>query len=96
MFKTSACRFPRLPLDDAPVIVAFNDPTIGGTHMNAPFSLDSQMNPRKLTAMEPCFPCPGTNGKRTGRFEDRTVDFYIKDSPNVILFWPMVVFPKSS
>ena len=77
----------------SPVIVGFNYPTIGGTHMNVLFGLDNQMNARQLTAMEPYFPYPGINGRRAGRFEDRTVDFYIKDSPNVILFWPTVVFP---
>jgi len=95
VFKTDKYRFARLPLGDLPVIVAFNYPDIGGTHMNVLFGLDGQMNARKLTAMEPYFPYPGINGKRTGRFEDRTCDFYIKDSPNIILMWPTVVFPKT-
>jgi len=94
VFKTDSYRFKNLPLGDSPVIIAFNYPTIGGTHMNVLFELDGQVSARKVTAMEPYFPYPGTNGKRTGRFEERSADFYIKDSPNIILFWPTVAFPK--
>lgn len=36
----------------------------------------------------PYLPHPGRDGQRTGRFEERTVDFYIRDSRNVLLFWP--------
>jgi hypothetical protein len=96
VFKTSEYRFARLPLGDSPVMIAFNYPLVGGTHMNVVFGLDSQMNARKLTAMEPYFPYPGTDGRRTGRFEERTADFYIKESPNIILFWPTVTFDKTN
>ena len=91
VFKTAAYRFARMPLGEKPVIIAFNYPTIGGTHMNVLFDYSSQMNARNVAAMEPFVPYPGVDGKRTGSIVDRTVDFYIKDSPNVLLFWPTVV-----
>ncbi len=92
VFKTSAYRHSRMPLGNKPVIIAFNYPSIGGTHMNVVFGYDSTGHARKMTAMEPYHPHPGTDGKRTGAFLERDVDFYIKDSPNVLLFWPTVVF----
>ena len=81
-----------MPLGEKPVIIAFNYPTIGGTHMNVVFGYDGAGHARKMTAMEPYHPHPGKDGNRTGAFLERTVDFYIKDSPNVLLFWPTVVF----
>lgn len=92
VFPTAAYRTGRLPLGEKPVMIGFNYPTIGGSHMNVLFDYSSQMNARNLTAMEPYFPYPGQDGRRTGAMMDRTVDFYIKDSRNIILFWPTVTF----
>lgn len=88
VFRTAPYRNSRMPLGDRPVIIAFNYPLVGGTHMNVVFGYSGAGHARNMTAMEPYHPHPGQDGRRTGKFEDRTVDFYIKDSPNVLLFWP--------
>jgi hypothetical protein len=76
-----------LPLGDKPVIIAFKHPQ-AGTHMNVIFG---QLN-RQVIAMEPYHPYPGTDGKRTGTFIDRSVDFYLGNTTEIILAWPTVVF----
>lgn len=90
VFATRSWRTGRMPLGEAPVIIAFNYPTIGGSHMHVLFGYGSEGHARTMTAMEPYFPYPGRDGQRTGRFEAQTVDFYIRDSRNVLLFWPKV------
>ncbi|MBX3500086.1 MAG: hypothetical protein KF889_11620 [Alphaproteobacteria bacterium] len=87
VFKTSQYRGRGLPLGDKPVMIAYNHPQ-AGTHMNVLFG---QVN-RDVIAMEPYHPYPGKDGQRTGIFVDRNVDFFIKNSPNIILAWPTVTF----
>lgn len=89
VFKTSSYRFRGLPLGPKPVIIAFNHPD-AGTHMNVLFGQAH----RDLYAMEPYHPYPGKDGKRTGAFIERNVDFFIEKSPNVILCWPTIVLEK--
>jgi hypothetical protein len=75
-----------LPLGQTPVMIAFRHPQ-AGTHMNVVFD----QHGRTLQAMEPFFPFPGQNGKRTGRILERSVDFYVRDnfdkSKEIMLFW---------
>jgi hypothetical protein len=85
VFKTSQYRGRGLPLGDKPVLIAYNHPK-AGTHMNVLFG---QVQ-REVIAMEPYHPYPGKDGQRTGTFVDRSVDFFIEKSPNVILAWPTV------
>ncbi|WP_203072744.1 hypothetical protein [Falsiroseomonas ponticola] len=91
VFKSSTYRFRGLPIGDLPVLIAYNHPQ-AGTHMNVIFG---QIG-RTVTAMEPYFPYPGKNGKRTGTFIDRSADFFIEKSPNIILAWPTVVFRSNN
>jgi hypothetical protein len=75
-----------LPIGETPVIIAFRHPQ-AGTHMNVVFDQKG----RTVKAMEPYFPFPGQDGKRTGQIVERSVDFYVKDnfdkSKEIILFW---------
>jgi hypothetical protein len=89
VFKTSAYRGRGLPIGERPVMIAYNHP-MAGTHMNVIFG---QVH-RTVIAMEPYHPYPGVDGKRTGTFVERSVDFFIGKSPNILLAWPTVVFPK--
>ena len=57
---------------NVPVVIAFNYPRIGGTHANVLFN----QNGRNVWAMEPYYPCPGEDGKRTGRYVQRPLSFY--------------------
>lgn len=76
-----------LPIGKRPELIAFVHPE-AGTHMNVVF------NPmgRTVMAMEPYFPYPGSDGRRTGQILERSMDFYVKDnfarSHEIMLFWP--------
>ena len=74
-----------LPLGDRPVIVVFNYPQVGGTHMNVIFGQDTAK--RTVTAMEPFHPFPGADGQRTGIFVERPERFYLQGSPVIGLVW---------
>ncbi|PWR22137.1 hypothetical protein [Zavarzinia compransoris] len=74
-----------MPLGDRPVIVVFNYPLVGGTHMNVIF--DQNKETRTVTAMEPFHPHPGTDGQRTGRFVERPESFYLSGSPVIGFVW---------
>lgn len=78
-----------LPIGEQPVMIAFVHPD-AGTHMNVVFGQSG----RQVMAMEPYFPYLGTDGRRTGRILQRSVDFYVKDnwdrSHEIMLFWPTV------
>lgn len=91
VFKTNQYIGRGLPLGDLPVIIAYNHPD-AGTHMNVLFGQVA----RDVIAMEPYHPYPGKDGKRTGTFAERSVDFFIKKSPNIILGWPTVVFKEGA
>jgi hypothetical protein len=57
---------------DSPVILVFNYPKIGGTHMNVIFNREDD----KVQCMEPYFPYPGQDGKRTGQIVTRPLNFF--------------------
>lgn len=82
-----------LPIGDRPVMIAFRHPE-AGTHMNVVFGQQQ----RVVKAMEPYFPYPGVDGKRSGRILERSVDFYVRDnydkSREIMLFWPTIVMSE--
>ena len=49
---------------DSPLVIVFNYPVIGGTHMNVVFDQQGST----VACMEPFYPYPGEDGKRTGRY----------------------------
>ncbi|MFO0916355.1 MAG: hypothetical protein U0795_25585 [Pirellulales bacterium] len=57
---------------DGPLLIVFNYPTVGGTHMNVIFDRQGGT----VMAMEPYFPFPGRDGQRTGKYERRDLTFY--------------------
>lgn len=67
-----------------PVLVAFSYPKVGGYHMNVVFGLDDS----KVMAMEPYHPFPGEDGKRTGKYESRSVSFYTTGSEVIVGYAP--------
>jgi hypothetical protein len=81
LFQSSKYRFKPLPLGDTPVIIMFREPQ-GGIHMNVVFG---QTN-RDVTSMEPYFPFPGKDYKRTGTFVERKADYFLDDK-NFGLAW---------
>ena len=89
-FNSQHYWFRGLPIAEKPVMIAFRHPQ-AGTHMNVVFGQKG----RTVQAMEPYFPFPGIDSKRTGCILERSVDFYVKDnydkSKEIMLFWPTVV-----
>ncbi|MBX9596399.1 MAG: hypothetical protein K2X46_18675 [Roseomonas sp.] len=81
VFKTPHATLDRLPIGPTPVCIAFKHLT-GFAHMNVIWPGE----PGKVIAMEPFWPHPGVNGKRTGRFVERELDHY-NYGDNVILAW---------
>ena len=55
-----------------PVVVIFNYPKVGGTHMNVIFNRDGD----NIQCMEPYYPYPGVDGKRTGQILTRPITFF--------------------
>jgi len=76
-----------LPIGDTPIIVIYNYPTIGGTHMNVVF----EKRDGTVNCMEPYFPYPGKDGNRTGKFERRPTSHFL-NSPEIGLAWATVKF----
>lgn len=56
----------------SPCLIIFNYPKVGGTHMNVIFNQSGD----NVTAMEPFYPHPGEDGKRTGQYIQRPLSFY--------------------
>ncbi|MGX9963308.1 hypothetical protein ACVFYP_08285 [Roseomonas sp. F4] len=81
VFATPYATLDRLPIGPTPVCIAFKHFT-GFAHMNVIWP----NGPGRVWAMEPYFPYPGMDGKRTGRFVDREIDHY-NYGDNVILAW---------
>jgi hypothetical protein len=59
---------------EMPCLLVFNYPKIGGTHMNVVFNRDYSKG--TVQCMEPYFPFPGEDGKRTGQFVTRPLSFF--------------------
>ncbi len=57
---------------DLPMIIVFNYPVIGGTHMNVVFNQKGST----VACMEPYFPFPGQDGKRSGKYIRRDMNFF--------------------
>jgi hypothetical protein len=84
-FPTSRMR-DRIPISDTPVIIGYNYPVVGGTHMNVIFGqADGQ-----VWCMEPFHPYPGSDGQRTGLMTQRPISHFTGGSPNVLLGWASV------
>lgn len=71
-----------LPLGSKPVCIAFKHVT-GFAHMNVIWKATDTA----VWCMEPFWPYPGTNGKRTGRFVRREIDDHFNFGDNVVLAW---------
>ncbi|GJD51223.1 hypothetical protein OPKNFCMD_3975 [Methylobacterium crusticola] len=72
MFQSAKYRYAPLPLGETPVIIMFREPQ-GGIHMNVVFG----QTQRDVICMEPYFPFPGVDYKRTGSFMQRKVDHFL-------------------
>ncbi len=70
---------------DMPMIVIFNYPKIGGTHMNVIFNKQDST----VMCMEPYFPFPGTDGKRTGVYTRRPLSFFANSEQIGIGYLPL-------
>jgi hypothetical protein len=57
---------------DQPLVIVFNYPVIGGTHMNVIFDQQGST----VCCMEPFFPYPGEDNKRTGQYVRRATSFF--------------------
>lgn len=57
---------------DVPVLVIFNYPGAGGTHMNALFNQTGD----EVWSMEPYYPLSAEDGKRTGKYIKRKMSFF--------------------
>lgn len=60
------------PAIDSPMIIIFNYPKIGGTHMNVIFDRKDDT----VNCMEPYHPFPGKDGQRTGTYVRRPLSFF--------------------
>jgi hypothetical protein len=70
-----------LPLGTKPVCIAFKHVT-GFAHMNVIWSLGGD----DVMCMEPYWPFPGANGKRTGRFVQRKLEHF-NYGDNIVMAW---------
>lgn len=70
---------------DSPMIIIFNYPKIGGTHMNVIF--DKKDN--TVNCMEPYHPFPGTDGKRSGTYVRRPLNFFANSEQIGIGYLPL-------
>ncbi len=70
-----------LPLGNKPVCIAFKHIT-GFAHMNVIWKIDD----RTVMCMEPYWPFPGADGKRTGRMVRRDIEHF-NYGDNVVLAW---------
>ena len=81
VFPTPDATLSSLPLGRAPVCIAFKHIT-GFSHMNVIWRIDDDT----VMCMEPFWPLPGVDGKRTGRIVRRDID-YFNHGDNVVLAW---------
>lgn len=70
---------------DSPMIVIFNYPIIGGTHMNVIFDQKGST----VQCMEPYHPFPGTDGTRTGKFIRRNLSFFCNSQQIGVGYLPL-------
>ncbi|NGM23451.1 hypothetical protein G3576_25790 [Roseomonas stagni] len=82
VFKTPNATLDRLPIGPTPVCIAFKHFT-GFAHMNVIWPSEGS----KVWCMEPYWPFPGVNGKRTGRFVEREINDHFNFGDAVILAW---------
>lgn len=93
-FSVSWYRQQGLPILDLPVIVVYNYPDVGGTHMNVIF--DKQWSPGNIytyNCMEPYFPMDAKDGKRSGTYVRRATSHFL-NSQEIGLAWPTVKFSE--
>ncbi len=70
---------------DTPMIIVFNYPLVGGTHMNAIFNQKGTT----VACMEPYFPHPGKDGQRSGKYVRRDLSFFANSQEIGIGYLPM-------
>jgi len=70
---------------DSPMIIIFNYPKIGGTHMNVIFNQKDDT----VACMEPYFPFPGKDGQRTGTYVRRPLNFFAGSQEIGIAYLPL-------
>jgi hypothetical protein len=80
-FDTPDAVLTGLPLGSKPVVIAFRHIT-GFAHMNVIWACRTGT----VMCMEPYWPFPGVNGKRTGRFVERGFDHF-NYGDSVVLAW---------
>lgn len=81
IFPTPDPELGSLPLGSAPVCIAFKHPT-GFAHMNVIWRIDDD----SVMCMEPYWPLPGVDGKRTGRMVRRDISHF-NYGDEVVLAW---------
>ena len=82
LFETPDPELADLPLGTRPVCIAFRHLT-GFAHMNVIWRAEDT---GYIQCMEPFWPFPGTDGKRTGRFVKRTFEHF-NFGDRVVLAW---------
>lgn len=70
---------------DSPMIIIFNYPKVGGTHMNVIFNQKDDT----VACMEPYFPFPGKDGQRTGTYVRRQLNFFANSQEIGIAYLPL-------
>jgi hypothetical protein len=70
---------------DLPMIIIFNYPLIGGTHMNVVFNQKGTT----VACMEPYFPYPGKDGQRSGKYIRRDMSFFANSQEIGIGYLPL-------
>ncbi|MDB5416028.1 MAG: hypothetical protein JWR10_4363 [Rubritepida sp.] len=81
VYATPDAELTSLPLGSKPVCIAFKHLT-GFAHMNVIWGLGGD----DVMCMEPYWPFPGVNGKRTGRFVKRKLDHF-NYGDNIVMAW---------
>ena len=81
----TAAKFKEYTDLDSPVVVVFKYPVLGGTHMNVIFNQSGDT----VSAMEPFYPLPGEDGKRTGKYERRSLSFYCNTTEVGVGYLPL-------
>lgn len=70
---------------DSPMIIIFNYPVVGGTHMNVIFNQKGDT----VACMEPYFPFPGKDGQRSGIYVRRPLSFFANSQEIGIAYLPL-------
>ncbi len=70
---------------DLPMIIIFNYPKVGGTHMNVIFNQTNDT----VMCMEPYSPFPGKDGQRTGKYVRRSLSFFANSEEIGIGYLPL-------